>query len=67
MVDELLKDDAPMKDALDRLYVRCLSRYPTEMERKELLAAVEQAPSPAVGLEDVFWAVLNSREFVFNH
>ena len=67
VVTELLKDDAPVQDALDRLYVRCLSRYPTEMERKELLSAVEQAPSPSVGLEDVFWAVLNSREFVFNH
>lgn len=67
VVDELLKDDASIEKALERLYVRCLSRYPTEMERKELLAAVEQAPSPKEGLEDVFWAVLNSREFVFNH
>lgn len=67
VVADLLKDDAPVSDALDRLYVRCLSRYPTETERKELLTAVEQAPSPSVGLEDVFWAVLNSREFVFNH
>lgn len=67
VVTELLKDDAAVEDALDRLYVRCLSRYPTETERKELLTAVEEAPSPSVGLEDVFWAVLNSREFVFNH
>jgi hypothetical protein len=67
VVAELLKDDAPVEDALDRLYVRCLSRYPTETERKELLTSVKEAPSSSVGLEDVFWAVLNSREFVFNH
>jgi hypothetical protein len=67
VVAELLKDDAPIEDALDRLYVRCLSRYPTETERKELLTSVKEAPSSNVGLEDVFWAVLNSREFVFNH
>ncbi len=67
VVDELLKDDATPQQALDRLYVRCLSRFPTESERQELLAAIAQAPNPKVGLEDIFWAVLNSREFVFNH
>ncbi|MGI9472555.1 MAG: DUF1549 and DUF1553 domain-containing protein, partial [Rubripirellula sp.] len=67
VIDELLKDDATPQQALDRLYVRCLSRFPTDAERKELLASVEQAPNPKEGLEDIFWAVLNSREFVFNH
>lgn len=67
VIAELLENDATPKDALDRLYVRCLSRYPTETEYAELLAAVEQAPNSTEGLEDVFWAVLNSREFVFNH
>lgn len=67
VVDELLKDNAPVDKALDRLYVRCLCRYPTEAERKELLASIEKAPSPKEGMEDVFWALLNSQEFVFNH
>ena len=67
VIDELLKDNATPEQALDRLYLRCLSRFPTDAERKELLASVGQAPNPKEGLEDVFWAVLNSREFVFNH
>ncbi|MFK8111847.1 MAG: DUF1549 domain-containing protein [Rubripirellula sp.] len=67
VVAELLKDNATPEQALDRLYVRCLSRYPTEAERKELLDSVAKAPKPQEGLEDVFWAILNSREFVFNH
>ncbi len=67
VVDELLKDDATPEQALDRLYIRCLSRYPTDEERAELLASIDQASSPKAGLEDVFWAILNSREFVFNH
>ena len=66
VAEELLKDSTVEK-ALDRLYVRCLSRYPTEAERAELLAAINASPSPKEGLEDVFWAILNSREFVFNH
>ncbi len=67
VVDELLKDNASTEDALKRLYVRCLSRYPTDDEMKELLANVSSAPNAKTGLEDVFWAILNSREFVFNH
>ena len=49
VIAALFENDATPKDALDRLYVRCLSRFPTETERKELLAAVEQAPEPARG------------------
>jgi hypothetical protein len=67
VIDELLKDNAPPEKALDRLYIRCLSRYPTEDERKDLLVSIGSAPSPKEGLEDIFWALLNSREFVFNH
>ncbi len=67
VIDELLKDNAPPEKALDRLYIRCLSRYPTEDERKDLLTSISSAPSPKEGLEDIFWALLNSREFVFNH
>ena len=66
VVDELLKDSTA-EQGLDRLYVRCLSRYPTEAEKSELLAAINASPSPKEGLEDIFWAILNSREFVFNH
>ena len=67
VVEELLKDGEPIEKALDRLYIRCLSRYPTDDERKSLLTDIGSAPSPKEGLEDVFWALLNSREFVFNH
>ncbi len=67
VIEELLKDDATPQQALERLYVRCLSRHPTDQELKDLLTTVGAAPNPKTGLEDVFWAILNSREFVFNH
>jgi hypothetical protein len=52
---------------LPRLYVRCLGRKPTDVEMQELAGTVGQAANPQQGLEDVFWALMNSREFIFNH
>jgi hypothetical protein len=49
------------------LYVRSLSRKPSPEELQKLLAIVAGAENPQAGLDDVFWAVLNSREFLFNH
>ncbi len=54
-------------EIIDRLYVRCLARHPATNEVEGLLEIVKTAPSVQQGLEDVFWAVLNSREFLFNH
>ena len=55
------------EEVIDRIYLRCLTRKPTEEESKELVAKIAEQENKANALEDVFWAVLNSREFVFNH
>jgi len=52
---------------IETLYVRCLTRKPSEEETKRLMQIVASAPTAQEGLDDVFWAVLNSREFLFNH
>jgi hypothetical protein len=57
----------PPEGIIDRIYLRCLSRFPTQAEKSRLLQLVEESGNPDVGLHDVFWAVLNSREFIFNH
>ena len=55
------------EQAIERMYIRCLSRQPTAEERQQLLATVEAAENKTSALQDIYWAVLNSREFVFNH
>ncbi len=68
VIEKMLKEQQmPADEVLRTLYVRCLSRMPTETEMKDLQESVAAAPNEQQGLEDVFWALLNSREFVFNH
>jgi hypothetical protein len=54
-------------EIIESIYIRCLTRKPTEAEMKNLLELVAAAENPQQGLDDIFWAVLNSREFLFNH
>ncbi len=52
---------------IDELHVRCLSRHATPQELEALGPLVASVNPVTEGLEDVFWALLNSPEFVFNH
>jgi len=54
---------------LDHIYLTSFSRYPSESEKGTLLAALAEArkPSRQQALEDMMWAVLTSKEFLFNH
>ncbi len=67
IVKKMLEEKNAPEQVIERLYIRCLSRRPTDAERRVLLDVVKHAPNMQQGLEDVFWAVLNSREFLFNH
>ncbi len=63
---------------LEFMYLSAFSRYPTDAERSAMLDALEKA-KPAKGtdearrdahkqaLEDMVWAMLTSKEFLFDH
>ena len=54
---------------IDEAYLRCLSRYPTSDERERFAAILNEASDAdkRTVVEDLFWALMTSREFVFNH
>jgi hypothetical protein len=73
-LDENLLDG----EVIDRVYLSALSRYPSASERERLTAARADAVSAAADdaakiaarretLEDILWAVLTSKEFLFVH
>jgi hypothetical protein len=69
-VETWLKENIGDEEAVKRIYLLALCREPTvkEMQKfKELMtkAAEEKTPHREI-LEDLFWAVLASKEFVFN-
>ena len=57
------------RDAIDRIYLTFLSRYPTPAEIQTVSAYLQSAPGanrwPAV--VDVSWALINSAEFLYRH
>jgi uncharacterized protein DUF1549/uncharacterized protein DUF1553 len=56
----------PAGEAVEEIYLRTLSRRPDSEERSFATAALKKSGSSR-GLEDILWAVLNSREFLYNH
>ena len=52
----------------EELYLRCLGRKPTAAEAERIAVEARPAgPDKKQALEDLFWALLNTNEFIFNH
>lgn len=67
LIKKRLEEGKGAEEILNEIYITCLGRKPSGEESSKLLALVASSESPQAGLEDTFWAVLNSREFLFNH
>jgi hypothetical protein len=69
LVKKLLDGGKKAPEVLDELYIRCLGRKPTADEVRKIVPQIDAADKKALqqNLEDVFWALLNANEFIFNH
>ncbi len=63
---DLAKDKRPHAERLRGLYLLALSREP-EKEELEALAAHIKKKGDQAGYEDIVWALINTKEFLFNH
>lgn len=68
-VDKLLETDVTDEAMVEVAYLSSLSRYPTEVERQAMLDVLKgtSGEDRRLALEDVYWSLLSSREFLFHH
>lgn len=67
VVKKLLKQGQTTDQIIENLYLRCFSRKPTENEMAKLKKFITPDSNQEQILDDVFWSLLNAKEFVFNH
>ena len=68
-VTQILATDPTPQVLVDEAWLRCLSRPPTDAERKpieEMLTAAKPEEKREL-VEDMYWSLLTSREFLFRH
>ncbi|PQO47784.1 DUF1549 domain-containing protein [Blastopirellula marina] len=58
--------DSPA-EMVEEAYLRTLSRKPSEKEMTISLAHLKESGDPVNGLQDLMWALLNTKEFIVNH
>jgi hypothetical protein len=66
-VGRLLAKNATDEEILNDLVLATLSRMPKEMERKNAFDHVRKAANKRQAWEDVLWALLNTKEFLYRH
>jgi hypothetical protein len=55
-------------EIIDEAYLAALSRLPTESEKAKLIATLDEGGAERRELiEDLYWSILSSKEFLFNH
>ncbi len=58
---------APAPYMIDEIYLAALSRFPTTKERNMAMQYLQAFPDSLYVLQDLFWALLNSNEFILIH
>jgi len=70
VVQNMLKEKKTPEEIVKTLYLRTLAREPNTAEVSKLnatIAGAKDANETRLILEDIFWALLNSKEYLFNH
>ena len=64
---EMLKTTTDNAAAVDRLFLTTLSRKPNQTETNTIMSQLNQGGPREEVFRDLLWALLNSKEFSFNH
>lgn len=66
-LNQQIASETPTETIIQNLYLAAFSRAPSAEESQTLATYVTESADRKAALEDVYWSVLNSKEFVFTH
>ena len=66
-IKSVVGESESTKQAIEDLFILALSRKPTEEEAAAFESMIKDSDANLATYEDIFWALLNSTEFMFNH
>ncbi len=61
----LLKAKKPHEEIVEELYLAALCRLPSDEEQAASRELLKQSPNPKEFYEDLLWALMNSKQFLF--
>lgn len=64
-LNRVLTEEKSPSTAVGRLYLAALGRAPGRREAPAAQKLISGSPTPLAGYQDLFWALLNSNEFIF--
>ena len=67
VIAQLVASNGSPRDKINRLFLAGLSRNPTSQEARMATSLIEGQAGLGEGLRDLWWVILNSNEFIFNH
>ncbi|MBX3421680.1 MAG: DUF1553 domain-containing protein [Pirellulaceae bacterium] len=67
LADKLAQSSEPFSARIEHIYQVAFCRSPRSEELAAIEATVPSGQASKADFEDVLWAVLNSKEFLFNH
>ena len=64
-LSRLIKEQLDNQELITELYLSTLSRFPTDTEIETAEAYIADSPKYRMGCEDLLWALISSRSFLF--
>ena len=65
VLTRLIKEKTNNRELVTELYLTTLSRFPTDTELETAKTYLVESPKRRAGGEDLLWALISSREFIF--
>jgi hypothetical protein len=66
-IAQMMKENKTDQEIIETLYLVAVSRKPNAAELAAATARLANSADRKLALEDIGWAILNTKEFLFQH